>query len=90
MTVYALFSIAFVLPLFLALVLHRTRAFWLGGLLPCVVGFYCLAFGNPLAAVVGIGLIIYGFVLLVLVAYLHGRHMRRVRPPIPPATVVDR
>jgi len=90
MTAYALFSIAFVGPLFLSLVLHRTRAFWLGGLLPAVFGFYCLALGSPLHAIIGIGLIIYGFVLLVLVAYLHGRHMQRVRPAIPPATVVEK
>jgi hypothetical protein len=83
-------SLAFVVPAFLVAVLHRTRAFWVGGFVAIVIGFLAFAFGGAvvgaLAVLAGIGLIVYGFVLLVVGAMLLRRHLE-AQPEIPPAKV---
>ena len=83
-------SLAFVLPAFLVAVLHRTRAFWVGGFVAIVIGFLGLAFGGAivgaLAVLAGIALILYGFVLLIVGATLLRRHLE-AQPEIPPAKV---
>ena len=89
MSAHLIVSLAFVVPAFLVAVLHRTRAFWVGGFVAVATGFLAFAYGGAyvgaLAVLAGIGLILYGFVLLGAAAALFRRHLDRSE--IPPAKV---
>ena len=90
MSAHLIVSLAFVIPAFLVAILHRTRAFWVGGFVAVAIGFLAFAYGGAivgaLAVLAGLALIVYGFVLLGGGAVLFRRYLD-AQPEIPPAKV---
>jgi hypothetical protein len=83
-----LVTFGIVAPAFLVAVLHRTRVFLIGGFAAIIVGFVCLSDG-PLYVLAGIGIIVYGFLLLLGATYLRRRYLQRSMPPVPLARVEE-
>jgi hypothetical protein len=89
MTVQLVASLALVVPLLLLAILRHTRAFWVAGFVPAVVGFGLLVTASMVGIIAGVPLVVYGFVLLAVGAHLFKRHVTSL-PPIPPARVETR
>jgi hypothetical protein len=97
----AIFALLVVPPLLLVSLRH-TRFYWLAGLVVLAVAFYMFslvgptdsdesdpglsAIGNAVSVAAGIGLSLYGLILLVVSSRSHDAHLERVQKLPPTAT----